>query len=199
MNHLRVLLRVKVAFFFVSCQWVNAQSFNHGVASGDPFADSIVLWTRVTSNDDLPVEVKWQLSRSEDFSTIVTEGLVVTGAARDYTVKVIAGGLASDTHYYYRFSSRGNEILSPVGRTKTLPAGTVREVRLAVFACSVITVGDFDAFAKAAEIGGYDAMIHTGDYIYEYGPEYDNPEYKQPDSVFEPPNELRTLSDYRLR
>ena len=107
MNHLRVLLRVKVAFFFVSCQWVNAQSFNHGVASGDPFADSIVLWTRVTSNDDLPVEVKWQLSRSEDFSTIVTEGLVVTGAARDYTVKVIAGGLASDTHYYYRFSSRG--------------------------------------------------------------------------------------------
>ena len=199
MNHLRLLLGVNVAFFFVSCQWVNAQSFNHGVASGDPFADSIVLWTRVTGTDDLPIEVKWQLSRSEDFSTIVTDGLVVTGAARDYTVKVIAGGLTADTDYYYRFSSRGNEILSPVGRTKTLPTSTVREVRLAVFACSVITVGDFDAFAKAAEIGGYDAMIHTGDYIYEYGPEYDNPEYKQPDSVFEPPNELRTLSDYRLR
>jgi phosphodiesterase/alkaline phosphatase D-like protein len=173
--------------------------FNHGVASGDPYADSVVLWTRVSTGGDDPVEVAWDISKSEDFASGVASGVFETDKERDYTVKVIVAGLIADTRYFYRFSINGGENLSPTGRTKTLPVGVTDEVRLAVFACSVITVGDFDAFAKAAEIGDYDAMIHTGDYIYEYGPEYDNPEYKQPDSVFEPPNELRTLNDYRLR
>ncbi|MCP4848856.1 MAG: hypothetical protein GY899_13015 [Verrucomicrobiaceae bacterium] len=177
----------------------SAAHFNHGVASGDPFPDSIVLWTRVTTGEDSPVAVKWEISRTADFSSVVNGGEFLTGPERDYTVKVIAGGLTPDTIYHYRFSLNDDDVSSPVGQTKTLPVGKTEEVRLAVFACSVITVGDFDAFAKAVEIGGYDAMIHTGDYIYEYGPEYDNPEYKQPDSVFEPPNELKSLSDYRLR
>ena len=190
---------ISLVLLFAIANQCTAQSFNHGVASGDPFADSIVLWTRVTPADQLPVEVKWEISRDADFSTIQSEGVFMTSSARDYTVKVIPEGLAPDTRYFYRFCAGVAEVYSPVGKTKTLPNGQIAEVKFAVFACSVITVGDFDAFAKAAELGGYDAMIHTGDYIYEYGPEYENPEYKQPDSVFEPPNELRSLSDYRLR
>ena len=199
MNQLWSCLALTSVLLLGLSNWCGAGDFNHGVASGDPFPESIVLWTRVTTDEDTAVEVKWEISKSPDFSTILSEGVYVTGSERDYTVKVIAGGLAPGTRYFYRFSLNDAAVHSPVGSTKTLSVGAFEEVRLAVFACSVITVGDFDAFAKAVEIGGYDAMIHTGDYIYEYGPEYDNPEYKQPDSVFEPPNELRTLSDYRLR
>lgn len=199
MKRLQVYLAIQCVFLLFSGIVRAGAVFNHGVASGDPFADSVVLWTRVTTEEGGPVEVAWEMSKREDFASSIASGIFETGAGRDYTVKVIAGGLSAGTRYFYRFSTNGGEVLSPVGRTKTLPVGVTEQVRFAVFACSVITVGDFDAFAKAAEIDGYDAMIHTGDYIYEYGPEYDNPEYTQPDSVFEPPNELRTLTDYRLR
>ena len=142
-------------------------AFVHGVASGAPMADSMVLWTRVTPADANPVSVSWELSTTSTFTTLQASGTVSAQSAQDYTVKVIPTGLTADSTYYFRFSVNGGTIVSPVGKTKTLPTGPTSEAKFAVFSCANITAEYFDAYAKAAHVGDYDALIHVGDYIYE--------------------------------
>ena len=110
--------------------------FYHGVASGDPLSDRVILWTRVTPTVDAPVTVRWQLATDTSMSVIVTSGTFTTSQTRDYTVKVDAQGLEADKTYYYMFTALGANSL--IGRTKTLPApgATVRQVRFAVVSCS---------------------------------------------------------------
>ena len=185
-----------------SCTFALAANpaFVHGVASGAPMADSIVLWTRVTPADANPVSVSWELSTSSSFTTTEASGTINAQAAQDYTVKVIPTGLTANTSYYYRFSVNGGAIVSPVGKTKTLPSGATSQARFAVFSCANITAEYFDAYAKAAHVGNYDAIIHVGDYIYEYGQGgYVDAEDNFARFGFEPDKECITLSDYRLR
>src|SRR5688572_29956789 len=81
--------------------------FRHGVASGDPLADRVILWTRVTPRDAGAQKVTWQISRDAKFANTVAQGEVETGAARDFTVKLDASGLEPATTYYFRFQSNG--------------------------------------------------------------------------------------------
>lgn len=173
-------------------------TFGHGVASGDPLADRVVLWTRVTQSGGGSIDVGWEVARDALFKDLVASGTASTSAARDYTVKVDAGGLQAGTTYHYRFRFAGE--LSPAGRTKTLPAGAVGQVRLAVFSCAAYPVGQFHAYADAARRGDIDAAVVLGDYIYESdlsgGLEL---AARLLGRNWEPDHELITLADYRAR
>ncbi len=179
--------------------------FSHGVASGDPYADSVILWTRVTPPAGFAglLDVRWEVSRSAGFEagSIIDAGVFATSDARDWTVKVLADGLNADTTYYYRF--RIGDVESMVGQTKTLPAGG-NPVRLAVFSCTNFTAADtFAAYGRAAAINAvnpYDALVHLGDYIYEYGPGgFGAAEDAATDRGFLPNREIISLDDYRRR
>lgn len=123
---------------------------------------------------------------------VVERGVARTGPERDYTVKVDANGLQPGTTYFYRFFSRG--VASPVGRTRTLPAGHAKRLRLVVASCSNHAAGYFNAYARIAERADIDAVLHLGHYIYEYGPaEYGS--VRTP----EPAREMVSLADYRAR
>lgn len=145
-------------------------SFSHGLASGDPLQDAVILWTRATPaspvRDGEPIKVTWELARDEQFVDVLRRGSAETSAGRDYTIKIDVQGLEPNTAYYYRFVGASEQ--SPVGRTKTLPAGGVEQVKLAVFSCSNYPAGYFNAYALAAQRGDWDAVLHLGDYIYEY-------------------------------
>ncbi|MBW4531150.1 MAG: ExeM/NucH family extracellular endonuclease [Aphanothece saxicola GSE-SYN-MK-01-06B] len=180
-------------------------AFSHGVASGDPYADSVILWTRISPPGSFAglVDVQWEVSRSAGFEagSIVDSGVFTTSAARDWTVKVEADGLSADTVYHYRFRAGG--VASMVGQTKTLPVGG-DPVRLAVFSCANFTAAEeFLGYARAAAIHAvnpYDALVHVGDYIYEYGPGgFDEAEDAAGDRGFLPNREIVSLDDYRLR
>ncbi|MFD1217640.1 alkaline phosphatase D family protein [Microbulbifer celer] len=145
-------------------------SFVHGVASGDPLQDAVILWTRATpmdSNPAGPVRVNWELAADAAFKNVVRRGSVETDLARDYTAKIDVRGLKPNTSYYYRFVGASEQ--SPTGRTKTLPEKGVEQVKLAVFSCSNYPAGYFNAYQLAAQADHWDAVLHLGDYIYEYG------------------------------
>jgi alkaline phosphatase D len=179
-------------------------SFDHGVASGDPLEDSVVIWTRVTPGKVQSVTVNWQVATDADFENLVNEDFAEVDADRDFTVKVDVQGLEPDRIYYYRF--KAGSVDSPVGRTKTLPSGSVDQVTLAVLSCSNYPAGYFNVYRELANTEGLDAVVHLGDYIYEYGRtgEEGVPAYASEDAValgreVEPANELLSLSDYRTR
>lgn len=173
-------------------------SFDHGVASGDPLADGIILWTRVSGADGERLTVAWQVARDAAMQSLVATGTAATDGARDYTVKVDARGLPSGAQLYYRFKI-GDQV-SPVARTKTLPAGSVDEARLAVVSCSNHPYGYFYAYREIATRDDIDAVVHLGDYIYEYGMgEYGTERAEALGRIPDPPTELLTLSDYRRR
>ena len=176
---------------------VKAGAFAHGVASGDPFTDSVVLWTRLTTDLDGDIEVVWDVASDPDFNAVVTTGSVTAQVSRDYCVKVIAEDLASGEDYFYRF--RAGEAVSQIGRTRTLPKGETDQLRFAVVSCANWQHGYFntyDAIAKQAETQPYDALIHLGDYYYEYGA-LETP--RLPDRIHEPRHEIIELNDYRQR
>ena len=141
-------------------------SFEHGVASGDPLQDRVILWTRLTPNEiSARLQVTWELALDKQFKQIIKTDKVTTSASQDFTVKVDAMGLRADTSYYYRFIF-GNKI-SPIGQTKTLPISTSK-VSFAVCSCSNYPAGYFYVYREIAK-QNVDVVIHLGDYIYEYG------------------------------
>jgi alkaline phosphatase D len=167
--------------------------FQHGVASGDPLADRVILWTRVTPQSPRrTVGVRWVVARDPQLQQVVQRGHAETTAARDFTVKIDATSLRPATTYYYRFFAE-NEA-SPVGRTRTLPVGAVDRLRFAVASCSNHAAGLFNAYRRIAERADLDFVLHLGDYLYEYGPNQFG-SLRTP----EPPAEMVMLSDYRTR
>lgn len=173
-------------------------TFEHGVASGDPATDAVILWTRVTPQTEGNVTVAWEVAIDPQFTQLVTSGDTVTNADRDYTVKVDAIGLESGTPYYYRFMTK--EQTSRIGQTKTLPKGHVESVNLAVMSCSNYPAGFFNVYALAAQRDDLDALLHLGDYIYEYGRGgYASQNAEQMGREVLPATELLSLSDYRTR
>jgi len=174
-----------------------AVTFEHGVASGDPLTDRVILWTRVTPESDGRIRVNWEIATDPGFNDIVNSGTGITSAGVDYTVKVDAGGLRPGTRYHYRFTS-GNTV-SPTGASRTLPAGTVSAASFAVISCSNYPAGYFNVYREVAGLD-VDAVLHLGDYIYEYPPGgYASARAGEFGRVVEPPNELYSLSDYRTR
>ncbi|TVO96831.1 alkaline phosphatase D family protein [Shewanella algae] len=175
-----------------------AADFLHGVASGDPTQDAVIIWTRVTPQTAGDVRVSWQVSRDGAFSDLVTTGEMVTNAERDYTVKVDAMGLESGSRYFYRFMT--GDKTSTVGMTKTLPEGAVDSVKLAVMSCANFPAGYFNVYELAAQRDDLDAMLHLGDYIYEYGRGgYASEHAAELGREVLPAGELLSLSDYRTR
>ncbi|AXQ28844.1 hypothetical protein D0B54_09185 [Solimonas sp. K1W22B-7] len=168
-----------------------AVRFEHGVASGDPLSDRVILWTRVTPERDGPLRVRYLLARDPELKDVVLSDTVVTDLARDYTVKVDPAGLAPGTRYWYRFEAGGAH--SPVGRTKTLPVGAVDHLRFAFTSCSNYPAGYFGVYGRIAERLDLDAVFHLGDYIYESGSTgHDGRDHSNG-------REMVTLDDYRDR
>ena len=173
-----------------------SKRFAHGVASGDPLTDRVILWTRVTTQRTAAVDVRWTVAADARFARTVASGTVRTGAERDFTVKVDAGGLAPATTYYYRFEAEGEH--SPVGRTRTLPDAGGRRLRFAVVSCANYPYGFFNVYGRVAARPDLDAVLHLGDYIYEFE-EGRYGEGKKIGRVPQPVHETVTLDDYRLR
>jgi alkaline phosphatase D len=168
------------------------QPFYHGVASGDPLTDRVIIWTRVTPDSTVgSIDVRWEMATDTTFSqnSLVQADTVTTDTSRDYTVKVDVQHLQPDSWYYYRFIALGDT--SIIGRTRTMPQGDVDQMRIAVASCSNYTNGFFTAYGKIAERNDLDVVVHLGDYIYEGGGE-DLREHQ-------PNQEIWQLSDYRER
>ena len=142
-------------------------NFLHGVASGDPTEDSVLLWTRVTLDRAAAASGQWEVFDSLEFGEPVASGNFTTDEERDYTVKVEALGLSPGATYYYRFRCHG--ATSPIGRTRTAPKGHVERLRLLVFSCAAYSAGYFHAYRSAAVRADIDLVVHLGDYIYEHG------------------------------
>lgn len=176
-------------------------AFLHGVASGDPHADSVVLWTRITppAGSDRPLPVSWRV-RALDGEAVVAAGRVEAGAERDFTVKVVAGGLEPGRDY--RFDFTVGDLRSPEGRARTLPAGATPDVVMAVVSCQLYPGGLFNAYDAISKLDRLDVVVHLGDYIYEYGAgpdDYGMVAGAQLSRLPQPPHETVTLNDYRLR
>lgn len=172
--------------------------FRHGVASGDPLTDSVVIWTRVTTESGQET-VAWEMAKDADFQNIIFSGETQANAAADHTVKVIVGGLEAGKTYFYRFAL--GEKQSITGRTKTLPAGSLEKLGIALASCSNYAFGFFNAYDAIAKDESIDFVLHTGDYIYEYGGEegWGHETAKVIGRVHMPEHEIITLADYRMR
>ena len=193
---------VVVSYGLMGCnsddEEIYSGQFLQGIASGDPAKDAVILWTRVTPDVEADITVSWEVALDANFSQMVTNGVMKTNAKRDYTVKIDAVGLEAGKGYFYRFKS--GKYVSDVGMTKTLPEGTVDSVKLAVMSCANYPAGYFNVYALAAERDDLDAVIHLGDYLYEYG----RGGYASQDAAalgreVLPAGELLSLNDYRTR
>ncbi len=171
--------------------------FAHGVASGDPAADSVVLWTRVSGQEG-EVPVSWSVATDPEMSNTIARGVAMTSAIGDYTVKVVPQGLPAGQTLYYRFEVAG--AASPVGRTRTLPTGRLDQLVIAVVSCSNFPFGRFNGYQAIANDPDVDVVVHLGDYIYEYSENgYGAEAGRRLGRIHEPRHELVTLADDRQR
>jgi alkaline phosphatase D len=171
--------------------------FTHNVASGEPGPDSVLLWTRYVNPTGGPSKVRVEISETQDFAKIAGGGQMVTGPWRDHTVKITVDNLAPGKWHWFRFIAPDGS-MSPVGRTKTLPVGKAAKFNIAIFSCSNLGFGEFNAYGHAAARDDIDLVLHMGDYIYEYARGGYDGGAKFAARIF-PADEILTLADYRLR
>jgi alkaline phosphatase D len=178
-----------------------AARFSYGVASGDPLADRVMLWTHAQFADsNAAVPLAWQVASDPGFTAIVSSGQVEALEANGFTAKADATGLAPGATYFYRFRDALGT-LSAVGTTRTLPAAGASSVKLAVFSCALYPQGFFNVYADAARSGALYAL-HLGDYLYEYGAgpaQFGNQDAAALGRVVVPACDLVSLADYRQR
>lgn len=173
-------------------------AFKHGVASGDPGLDRVVIWTRVTPEGGGSVPVRWVVAHDRDLRNVAQTGELATTADRDFTVKIDVQGLKPGARYFYGFLC--GDARSPVGRTRTLPRGGANALRLGVVSCSNHPFGFFNAYEALSKQPDIDLVLHLGDYIYEYGLNgYGGDVALQLGRTPRPEVEIVTLGDYRLR
>ncbi|WP_324828742.1 alkaline phosphatase D family protein [Qipengyuania zhejiangensis] len=177
--------------------FANANGFTHGVASGEPAANTVLLWTRFRAGHD--TALTFEVSETMDFRAPSAGGSVTASAEHDWCCKAQASGLAPGTWYYYRFVAPDGSA-SDIGRTRTLPQGPTQKFRMAVFSCSNIGFGWFNAYAHAAQANEFDCAMHLGDYFYEYGPgTYPSAGEAVSGRTLDPGHEIVALADYRAR
>ena len=174
-------------------------NFAHGIASGDMTASGAIVWTRVTAAlDGSARPVNWELSSDSRFETLIQAGEVQASAATDYTVKIDVQNLEAGALYNYRFKDAS--ALSPVGNFKTLPNGSIDSLHFAVVSCTNWEAGFFNVYDHIARNGDFDAVLHLGDYYYEYGTDgWGGDAGAALGRVHEPAHEIISLSDYRIR
>ncbi|MCY0967258.1 alkaline phosphatase D family protein [Parathalassolituus penaei] len=169
--------------------------FRHGVASGDPLTDRVILWTRITPPDDREfVQWRWWVAEDPSFNRIVSSGEGTTDRLRDFTVKVDADGLSPGRSWYYVFEALGQR--SDIGRTRTLPEQGVEHLRLAFTSCANYAVGCFNVYREIAKREDLDVVLHLGDYLYEYA---DLEACAASGRIHQPLTDIRSLDDYRTR
>jgi alkaline phosphatase D len=174
--------------------------FFHGVASGDPLTDKVMIWTKLTppTGSSTDIDVFWQISTDVNFNNIVNFGRTKATEMTDFTVKVDVCGLQPGTYYYYAF--RALDVNSITGRTKTAPSGSNARARFGVVSCSSYEHGYFNAYESLSQVNDLDAVLHLGDYIYEYATGgYSSSTVTGAGRIYEPANEIITLEDYRVR
>ena len=171
------------------------EPFYHGVASGDPLVDAVIIWTRITLNSTDPVDVNWRMATDTLFANIVANGTASTDSTVDWTVKVDVTGLSADTWYYYDFEYNGDHSL--IGRTRTAPTGGVDHLRFGVVSCQSYESGYYHAYRDMVNRNDMDCILHLGDYIYEYATGGIGASIQ--DRLEEPEHEIIELSDYRTR
>ena len=174
---------------------LTARGFTHGVASGEPAANSVLLWTRYVGSGE--TRLRCELAEVQDFRKVAGGGEVIASPARDNCAKVVVGGLQPGKWYFYRFIAPDGT-MSEVGRTRTLPVGAVERFGIGLFSCSNMPFGWFNAYAHAAAREDLDLVVHVGDYFYEYK-QGEYPAHPMAGRVIEPANEIVSLADYRLR
>ena len=175
-------------------------SFKHGVASGDPRQDAVVIWTRITpQTPGGDVAYTWKLNPIDRRAGGARNGSGLTGPGRDYTAKVDVVGLDPGRAYTFEFEAAG--VTSPTGRTRTLPAGATPDVVLAIASCALYPNGYFNAYQAIADLPRVDVVLHLGDYIYEYGgpDSYGMDSSVAAERPHDPPREILSLADYRRR
>ena len=176
-------------------------SFKHGVASGDPLADRVILWTRITPTKTTSesISYRWTLTPMGSASGGARSGSGVTDMTRDFTVKVDATGLKPGQPYSFQFTANG--AVSPTGLTRTLPKKSAKDVVLAVASCALYPAGYFNAYGAIAALERVDAVLHLGDYIYEYGGpgSYGMDSAVAGERPHAPNREIISLADYRVR
>lgn len=173
--------------------------FTHSVASGDPQARSVVLWTRFVPVDGTEAMLRVELAEDLRFRRIVSHGAATAGPASDFCAHARPNDLKPGRWYFYRFVAPGGEV-SPIGRTRTLPEGSLQHFRIGVLSCANATSGWFTAYAHAATRDDLDLIVHTGDYIYESP--VDRSDALASLAIardIQPQGEAVTLADYRLR
>ncbi|MCU1388364.1 MAG: alkaline phosphatase [Ilumatobacteraceae bacterium] len=173
--------------------------YRHGVASGDPTLDAVIIWTRLSEIEHTIAAVEWVMARDRALTDIVRSGAVTTSAEHDWTVHVDVTGLEPGSTYFYAFDTDGCR--SPVGRTRTLPRVDASELRFAFVSCAKFNAGFFNVYGRIAERDDLDFVLHLGDYIYEAS---NTPPKNQTPGAdigrpFAPLGECRTLDDYRTR
>lgn len=179
-------------------QLAAARGFTHGVASGEPSQDSVLLWTRFVPSSGGNARVTAEVSETDDFARPIAGGTVISGAFRDWTVKLTVTGLQPGRPYFYRFTANGE--VSPTGRTRTLPNDKVDAFRMAVFSCANLPFGYFNAYAHAAARNDLHLAVHLGDYFYEYKRgTYPSETEAVAARLLEPAGEAIQLADYRAR
>lgn len=173
--------------------------FRHGVASGDPLQDRAVIWTRASAhNPNEAVLVRWVVATDKRCKRIVGAGTELTDASRDFTVKLDVTGLKAGTTYYYQFFTSSDA--SPIGRMRTLPSGSVSAFSMAVLSCSNYPAGYFHVYEEVAKREDIDAVLHLGDYIYEYAADgYASEDAANLGRSVVPEYEIISLTDYRQR
>ena len=175
-------------------------SFDYSVASGDPTNSHIILWTKITANNFIDVEVDWELSDDISFRNIISSGSSIAKLMNNHTVKVDAEiPLEYNAQkVYYRFISQG--LFSDVGTTSTLPLRNPEKFNIAFCSCSNYPAGYFNAYKEMAKDKDVDLVLHLGDYLYEYSRKgYASSDAKEMGREVNPPNEIVSLDDYRQR
>lgn len=172
-------------------------AFTHGVASGDPLPEGVMLWTRFVPSNGR--RIAWEISETESFAGVARRGEAVASAANDFCVKVDVQGLAPGRGYFYRFLSASGP--SVTGQTRTAPAaGSTESLHAALFSCANFAFGYFHAYGHAAPREDVDLVLHVGDYIYEYERgQYPSAREAIAERVLEPAHETVSLADYYQR
>ncbi|MEM7485759.1 MAG: alkaline phosphatase D family protein [Bacteroidota bacterium] len=179
--------------------------FLHGVASFDPIANAVIIWTRFTPTAEevgSSMKINWQMATDKDFNHVVKEGMQYASSANDFTIVQDVTGLEANGKFYYRFIQPDLKETSPVGETITLPetGASVASLKVATCSCSNFPTGLFNVYDAIAKSDA-DVVLHLGDYIYEYqiGGYGTNENTERLNREHDPANEILTLEDYRLR